>query len=51
MINKLIVFGFSLGIPQCPLPAPSVYEWNRECRVWFHNSLVGFQRSKLRTKN
>jgi len=36
MINKLNMFGFSPGIPQCPLPAPGVYEWNRECRVWFH---------------
>jgi hypothetical protein len=22
--------------PLSPLPAPRVYEWNRECRVWFH---------------
>ena len=36
------------------LPAPSVYEWNRECRVWLRVRTKGFGRasrfSRLRGK-
>jgi hypothetical protein len=31
--------------PQCPLSAPSFYEWNRECSVWFNICLSVFHKT------